>query len=71
VIGLLTVVITRLLAGKSTVFADRYTIPPAPHASATGWLLVVLTMALPLAVAAGYVARGLVRASRRRPGAAA
>jgi hypothetical protein len=72
VIGLLAVVVARLLVGRNpTVFADRYSIPPAPHASASGWLLVVLTMAMPLALAAGYVAVGLVRASRRRPGATA
>jgi hypothetical protein len=69
VVGLVAVVAAHVLVGRHiVVFSDRYAIPPAPHATAYGWVLVVVAMALPLTAATAFVANRLVRASRGRIG---
>jgi len=61
VAGLAAVVAGRfILRTADPVFADGWRTPPAPHASATAWLLALGVAAVPLAVAAGWAARRLV-----------
>ncbi|HEU0241158.1 MAG TPA: hypothetical protein VFR11_18020, partial [Micromonosporaceae bacterium] len=68
-VGLATVAIAHLLVGRHvTVFADGYAVPPAPHATAIGWVFVAVASAVPLVAAAWYAAARLVRTYRRVPG---
>jgi hypothetical protein len=50
---------------RPTVFADGYATPPAPHATAVGWVLAILAAAVPLMATGAYAASRLVRAAGR------
>jgi hypothetical protein len=66
--GLLAVIAAHLFVPhEMAVFADGYGIPPAPHATAVGWVLAILAAGVPLILAGAYAASRLIRATRREP----
>ena len=59
--GVGAVTIGRLIVpGQNVAFTDGWTIPPAPHVTAGGWLLGVVAVAIPLLLIGGYAARRLI-----------
>jgi putative ABC transport system permease protein len=68
--GLIAVVVAHLFVElRPTVFADGYTTPPAPHATAIGWVVAILVAAVPLVATGAYAASRMVRAvGRERAG---
>jgi hypothetical protein len=65
--GLIAVVAAHLFVElRPAVFADVSATPPAPHASAVGWVLAILAAAVPLVGTGAYAASRLVRAATRK-----